>query len=98
MTAGNHACVCMCVCGAVRIRIELIFIESLSLSLSVSPSSYAGLTEEAYEAFLKRSIEVSHPLAAVRGKVKRCANMCLLRGKGGGQLLYNSMRGTGVTT
>ena len=28
-----------------------------------------GLTEEAYEAFLKRSIEVSHPLAAVRGKV-----------------------------
>ena len=90
--------VCVCVCVALYGSGLNSSSLSLSLSLSVSPSSYAGLTEEAYEAFLKRSIEVSHPLAAVRGKVKRCANMCLLRGKGGGQLLYNSMRGTGVTT
>lgn len=28
-----------------------------------------GLSDEAYESFLKRSIEVTHPLAAARGKI-----------------------------
>ena len=47
----------------------LVFSTTVSLVIETNLQKTGGLNDEAYQAFLKRSIEVTHPLAASLGRV-----------------------------